>query len=189
MKRIISMILIISSFILANDYNRIDKYESIKVGEDKYQVKIINNGDFTENKLFLNKENNDKINRNDCYYFQEDKGIFRFKGKGSIKCKDIDIEFVSKPIDEYIIHSIETGHLAGDLVIHFLPIVPFIIIIGTYLVYTMTGKKKVFWGMILALPFLYFLLNGNFYKDHYEDRKQEMYKVIGEGYYIDPRIL
>lgn len=200
MKKTIILLILSFSFLKAEVFwNDIYKYESIKIDENKYQVKTINKSNFIENHLFLDKENDNLIkNAKKCQYITERQKVntktFSFIGDGSIQCDYEAVDFISKRL------SLSEAEMSKIIVFDSVLIIAAYILIIILLIFTIiylkTGNKKYFLiGIIISIviyglnlkygPEIHKKEINNLVKHIVYDLEQD-YKEI---YYIDPKLL
>lgn len=200
MKKIVLLMVVLASFLSADAFwHGIHTYESEKIGENKYQVTKINDGNFTENHLFVNKVNNDILEKNGCKYMSlrhSDKiKIFDFRGDGSIKCNDKPISFISQYQDYNLL---SFGNIIFDLFRMFLPMIGLLFAAGFFVVYAMTHKRIFIfmaWLSIFSTPVM--MVQRAFFAESPCLKQNELIDVIFNKteqdmnitLYRDPRII
>lgn len=201
MKKTILFFFLSFSFLNAEVFwNDIYKYDSIKISEDKYQVKTINQSNFLENHLYLDAKNNNLIkNSKKCQYIttlkKKNDKTFSFIGDGSIQCNYTPIEFISKKLN--ISDEEMSRIILFDLL---LTLIPYIMIIGAVVIFLIisiqTRKKRDFFiGIILAIIIfiLSYLYGDNLHKEILNNMVYETVsdfeKCNKNDYYIDPKLI
>jgi len=173
------------------NYHKINEYKSIKIKDDKYQVKIINRSNFLDNQLYLNNNNNNKIIKGNCSYLEENIGVFKFDGNGSIICNDKNIEFISKKLDDnYKIIKLMFFEMILIFSIHIIPSILLIISILSFFIsivfFSRKEVKKGFYSILFGVVFLIFQFSFREYliNELTNIKKEGIIKIIGKEYYI-----
>lgn len=198
LKRSLLLLILSVSALNASNWNDINKYESFKISDDRYQVKTLNKGDFTENNLILNKINDKMIKDGNClYYAGYNPNTFEFIGNGSIKCNNKNIEFISQLFPDR--SSVISDHLFIDFIVYgMLPGVLFlstlILILGTFF----KIRSFFFVGMIffvVGIPFVIYF-RGIVYESLSSKANSELFQIMENHqrdrnitYYIEPKLI